>query len=124
MKILLLVEDIVKISQLLRQNNNFKVIDEYEMVEETPYKHGLVQPKYSDYVIDRARVFSIIYNYSKTLCLIIDQRHKNAIDKIPHDVSIRICKNIKPRRLSDSFTQTVNKTIIEKELDLETLFKI
>jgi hypothetical protein len=121
MKILLLVEDIAKISQLLRQDSNLKVIDEHEMVEETSFNNGLAQPKYSDYVVDRARVLSVIYNYRKTLCIVLDQRHKNSVDKIPHDVSIRVCKSVKPRRLSDSFTQKVDKIFLEDEFTIAGL---
>lgn len=115
MKILLLVENIQKIAEILRQDGNLKVIDEYEMIEATPYIKGINQPRYSNNVVERATILSKIYNFKKPLCLVIDQRHKNTIDKIPHDVSIRVCKTTKPRRLSDSFTQKVTKTILEDE---------
>ncbi len=118
MKILLLVEDIKKISQLLRQDSSLKVIDEFEIAQDTPYTGGVIQPNYSNYITNRAATLSKVYKASKKLCLVIDQRHRNTIDKIQHDVSIRVCKNIIPRRLSDSFTQIVDKTILENDFNL------
>jgi hypothetical protein len=121
MKILLLVEDIAKISQLLRQDNSIKVIDEHEVAEATPYTSGINQPGYSNYIVDRAANLSKIYKFTKPLCIVLDQRHKNTIDKIQHDVSIRVCKTIVPRRLSDSFTQKVDKIYLEDEFTLDGL---
>jgi hypothetical protein len=121
MKILLLVEDIAKISQLLRQDSNFKVIDEYEVVEATPYTGGIHQSGYSNYIVDRAANLSKIYKFTKPLCIVIDQRHKNSVDKIPHDVSIRVCKSLIPKRLCDSFTQKVDKIYLEDDFTINGL---
>lgn len=121
MKILFLVEDIEKISQLLRQDTNLKVIDEFEVSQDTPYKGGVIQVGYSEYITNRVATFSKIYKASKTLCLVIDQRHNNAVDKITHDVSIRICKTIIPKRLSNSFIQKVDKIYLEDEFNLDGL---
>ena len=115
MKILLLVEDIQKISQILRQDSNLKIIDEYELAQDTKYTHGLIQPGYSNNIISRAANLTKIYNSNKTLCVILDQKHKNAIDKISHDVSIRVYKGNPPLRISESFIDTVDKTILEDE---------
>jgi hypothetical protein len=121
MKILLLVEDIAKISQLLRQDSSLKVIDEYELTEATPYTGGINQVGYSDYIVNRAANLSIIYKFNKTLCIVLDQRHKNSVDKIPHDVSIRVCKSLVPKRLIDSFIQKVDKTYLEDNFNLDGL---
>jgi hypothetical protein len=121
MKILLLVEDIAKISQLLRQDSSIKVIDEYELTESTSYTGGINQVGYSDYIINRAINLSKIYKFNKTLCIVLDQRHKNSVDKIPHDVSIRVCKSLVPRRLGNSFTQQVDKIYLEDEFTLDGL---
>ena len=67
MKVLLLVEDIKKISSLLKQNNDIKVIDEYEIIEDTPYSYGIVQPYYSDSLIKRASTVSKIYKFNKII---------------------------------------------------------
>jgi hypothetical protein len=121
MKILLLVEDIAKISQLLRQDSNLKVIDEHEVAEATPYTRGIHQSGYSNYIVDRAANLSKIYKFTKPLCIVLDQRHKNSVDKIPHDISIRVCKTLIPKRLSDSFTQKVDKIYLEDEFTLDGL---
>ena len=121
MKILLLVEDIKKISQLLRQDSSFKVIDEFEIAQDTPYTGGVIQPNYSNYIINRAATLSKIYNSSKTLCLILDQRHRNTIDKIKHDVSIRVYKGNKPNRINSIFLDKVDKTILEDDFTLWSL---
>jgi len=121
MKILLLVEDIAKISQLLRQDNNIKVIDEHEVAEATPYTGGINQPGYSNYIVERSANLSKIYKFTKPLCIVLDQRHKNTIDKIQHDVSIRVCKSLVPRRLGDSFTQKVDKIYLEDEFTIDGL---
>ena len=120
MKILFLVEDIAKISNLLRQDSNLKIIDEYEIVADTPYTNRS-KPGYSEYITNRASNMSKVYKFSKTLCIVIDQRHRNTIDKIPHDVSIRVCKSIVPKRLSDSFIQKVDKIYLEDEFTLDGL---
>ena len=121
MKILFLVEDIKKVSSILRENNEYKVIDEYEMINNNKFTFGIDQPYYSDYIINRASTLSKIYNYNKPLCLVIDQRHKNTVDKIQHDVSIRVCKSLTPIRLSDSFIQSVTVTILENEFKINGL---
>ena len=123
MKILLLVEDIQKISQLLRQDSSFKVIDEFEIAQDTPYTGGIIQAGYSAYITNRTANFSKIYQFSKTLCLVIDQRHKDAVNIIPHDISIRVCKTIKPKRLSDSFIYKVNKTILEDNFNVNNFYE-
>ena len=123
MKILLLVEDIKKISQLLRQDSSLKVIDEFEIAQDTPYTGGVIQPNYSNYIINRAATFSKIYKSSKTLCLILDQRHRNTVDKIQHDVSIRVYKGCAPHRINESFIDKVDKTIIEKDFDLNKIYE-
>lgn len=115
MKILLLVEDIKRISQLLRQDSSLKVIDEFEIAQDTPYTGGVIQPNYSNYIINRAATLSKIYNSSKTLCLILDQRHRNTIDKIQNDFSIRVHRGIKPNRINSCFIDKVDKTILEDE---------
>ena len=120
MKILFLVEDIAKISNLLRQDSNLKIIDEYEIVADTPYTNSS-KTGYSEYITNRAANLSKIYKFSKTLCIVIDQRHRNTLDKIPHDVSIRVCKSIVPKRLSDSFIQKVDKIYLEDEFTLDGL---
>ena len=120
MKILFLVEDIAKISDLLRQDSNLKIIDEYEITADTPYTDKS-KPGYSDYITNRAANLSKIYKFSKTLCIVIDQRHRNTLDKIPHDVSIRVCKSTVPKRLSDSFIQKVDKIYLEDEFTIDGL---
>jgi hypothetical protein len=120
MKILFLVEDIAKISNLLRQDSNLKIIDEYEIVADTPYTNSS-KAGYSEYITNRAANLSKIYKFSKTLCIVIDQRHRNTLDKIPHDVSIRVCKSIVPKRLSDSFIQKVDKIYLEDNFTLDGL---
>ena len=124
MKILLLVEDIKKISQLLRQDSSLKVIDEFEIAQDTPYTGGVIQQNYSNYIINRAATLSKIYNSSKTLCLILDQRHRNTIDKIQHNVSIRVHKGNKPNRINSSFIDNVDKTILEDEFTIWSLSSI
>ena len=109
------MEDIKKISQLLRQDSSLKVIDEFEIAQDTPYTGGVIQPNYSNYIINRAATLSKIYNSSKTLCLILDQRHRNTIAKIQHNVSIRVHKGNKPNRINSIFLDKVDKTILEDE---------
>lgn len=121
MKILLLVEDIKKISAILRQDNNLKVIDEYEISQDTHYTAGIVQPGYSNFITNRAATLCKIYKSSKTLCLILDQRHKNTVDKIQHDVSIRVYSGKKPFRLNNSFVDKVDKIILEEDFTLRSL---
>ena len=121
MKILLLVEDIKKISQLLRQDSSLKVIDEFEIAQDTPYTGGVIQPNYSNYIINRAATLSKIYKSSKTLCLILDQRHRNTIDKIQHNISIRVHKGNKPNRINSIFLDKVDKTILEDDFTLWSL---
>jgi hypothetical protein len=120
MKVLFLVENIQKISEIIRKNNNLKVIDEFELVEDTHFKYSFVQPGYSNFIVNRASTFSKIWRYQKTLCLILDQRH-NCIDKIPHDVSIRIYENLIPKRLSHSCNYQVDKLYNENEFNFEKL---
>lgn len=122
MKILILAENPQKISQMLRKDTNLKVIDETEISESTPFTGGLTQPGYSDYITNRAANLSKIFNFSKTLCLVINQGHLKAVEKIPHDYSIRVYHTHTPRRLTDSFTQNVNKTIIEDDFSLSNLY--
>lgn len=121
MKILLLVENINQISQLLRQDNRIKVIDEFEIAQDTHYTGGINQSGYSNYIVDRAANLSKIYSFTKTLCIVLDQRHKNSVDTIPHDVSIRVCKSIVAKRLSDSFIQKVDKIYLEDEFTIDGL---
>ena len=120
MKILFLVEDIAKVSQLLRQDTNLKIIDEFDIAADTPYTDNS-KPGYSDYITNRASNMSKVYKFSKTLCIVVDQRHRNTLDKIPHDVSIRVCKSKIPKRLSDSFIQKVDKIYLEDEFTLDGL---
>ena len=122
MKILILAENPQKISQILRQHSNIKVIDEVEISDATPFTGGLTQPGYSEYITNRAANLSKIFNSSKTLCLVINQGHSKAIEKIPHDQSIRIYHNSTPRRLINSFTQIVDKSYHENEFTIEKLF--
>lgn len=124
MKILLLVEDIKKISQILRQDLSLKVIDEHELCLDTPYTGGIIQPNYSNYIISRATTLSKIYNSSKTLCIIIDQKHRNTLTKIQHDISVRVYKGNKPRRLNESFIDKVNKTIFEDDFTLSNFHEL
>jgi len=120
MKILFLVEDILKISNILRQDNNLKVIDEFEILQDTPYKGGIVQPGYSNYIINRTATYSKVYKASKTLCLVIDHKHRNAVDKIPNDVSIRVYSGNIPNRINSSFMDKVDKTILEDDFYLSS----
>ena len=124
MKILLLVEDIKKISQILRQDLSLKVIDEHELSLDTPYTGGIIQPNYSNYIISRATTLSKIYNSSKTLCIIIDQKHRNTLTKIQHDISVRVYKGNKPCRLNESFIDKVNKTIFEDDFTLSNFHEL
>lgn len=123
MKILFLVEDIQKISQILRQDTNLKVIDEFEILQDTPYIGGIVQPGYSDYIINRTAIYSKVYKANKTLCLVIDQRHRNTVNKIPHDISIRVYKNNIPNRINSCFIDKVDKTILENDFLIEDLYE-
>ena len=121
MKILILAENPQKISQLLRQDTDIKVIDELEISESTPFTGGIYQPGYSEYIINRAANFSKIYRASKILCIVIDQRHKNSLDKIPHDVSMRVYHSATPRKLFDSFDEKVNKIYYEHEFSVDSI---
>ena len=121
MKILFLVEDIAKISGLLRQDANLKVIDEFEISQDTPYIGGMVQPGYSEYITNRTATFSKVYKAQKTLCMVLDQRHHKPLDKIPHDVSIRVCKQLIPNKLRNSFLYSVDKIYLEDEFTLDGL---
>jgi hypothetical protein len=120
MKILFLVEDIVKVSLQLRQDTNLKIIDEYEIASDTPYTDS-GKPGYGDFIANRAAHLSKTYKFTKPLCIVIDQRHQNTLDKIPHDVSIRVCKTLVPKRLSDSFIQKVDKIYLEDDFTTDGL---
>ena len=120
MKILFLVEDVAKVSLMLRQDTNLKIIDEYEIASDTPYTDSS-KPGYGEFIANRASHFSKTYKFSKPLCIVLDQRHQNTLDKIPHDVSIRVCKSLVPKRLSDSFIQKVDKIFLEDEFTLDGL---
>jgi len=123
MKILFLVDDIKKISNILRQDTNIKVIDEYEISQDTPYQYGMVQPGYSEYILNRTATLSKVYKSQKTLCIVLDQSHSNPLNKIQHDISIIVCKEITPKRLSYCFRKDVNKTIIEDNFNLSSLYE-
>jgi len=116
MKILVLAENPLKITTIFSNIGDIKVISEQEIIADTPYTRQFIQPGYSAYLTSRAANLSKIYKFNKPLVMVIDQRHHTAIEKIPHDKSIRIAKELVPRRLSNSVTYLVDEFYLENEL--------
>ena len=120
MKVLFLVET-PQCVKLLEEIPDIKIIRESELVENTPWQHGLFQIGYSNYVVSRASNLSKIYRFSKPLAFVLDQRHHNAVDKITHDMSIRVINDVIAKRLHDSVLYKCDKTYYANELTLQEL---
>ena len=116
MKILVLAENPSKIVDMFSSIPNIKIITEQEIIADTPYIHRFIQPGYSAYLTSRAANLSKIYKFNKPLVIIIDQRHGDAVEKIPHDKSVRVAEELVPRRLSSSVTYLVDEFYLENEL--------
>jgi len=123
MKALFLVET-PQCVKLLDEISDIKIIRESELVEDTPWRHGLSQIGYSNYIVSRASNLSKIYRFSKPLAFVLDQRHHDAIDKIPYDISIRVVNDFVAKRLSDSVTYKCDKTYLANDLTLQELRNI
>jgi len=120
MKILFLVES-PECVKILEEIPEIKIIRESELVEDTPWKHGLSQVGYTNYVVSRATNLGKIYRFSKPLAFVLDQRHHNAVDKIEHDLSIRVVNDLSAKRLRDSVIYKCDKTYYANDLTLQEL---
>ena len=115
MKILFLVEDYDCV-ELLAKLPQVKVISEAEIVAESPYKNSANKVGYSTYVVSRAESLSKIYRFARPLAMVLHQGHQHAVDRVQHDVSVRIVHNKVPRRLSDSPSYKCDHTFLTSEL--------
>jgi len=123
MKVLFLVEDYDCV-ELLAKLPQVKVISETEIVDGSLYATKKNKVGYSAYVVSRAENLSKIYKFSRPLAIVLHQSHQNAVERVQHNVSVRIVHNKIPRRLSDSPTYTCDHTFLTSELTEQTLCDI
>ena len=124
MKFLFLAENPDLVTKLLLAIPNIKIITETEVISETPWIWGFIQPGYSSYLVSRIENLCKIYTYKKTLVFVIDQRHRHAVSRVPCDYSVRVYKNSKPNRLDNSVTYTTDLLLNESSLSVEKLSAI
>jgi len=115
MKVLFLVEDYDCV-ELLAKLPQVKVISEAEIIAESPYNNKQHAVGYSAYVVSRAESLSKIYRFARPLAMVLHQSHQHAVDRVQHDVSVRIVHNKAPRRLSDSPSYKCDHTFLTSEL--------
>ena len=120
MKVLFLVED-ADCVELLAKLPQVKVISEAEIIAESPYKNSVNKVGYSTYVVSRAESLSKIYKFSRPLAMVLHQSHQHAIERVQHDVSVRIVHNKAPRRVSDSPSYKCDHTFLTSDLTEATL---
>jgi hypothetical protein len=115
MKVLFLVQD-MDCAKILKNIPELKIINEREISADSPYADNYLKPGYSTYVVSRAANLSKIYRFARPLAIVLYQNHQIAVNKIPHDISIRITNHILPRRLTDIPTYRCDYTFIANEL--------
>jgi hypothetical protein len=115
MKVLFLVED-ADCVKLLAKLPQVKVISEAEIVAESPYKNSVNKVGYSTYVVSRAESLSKIYKFSRPLAMVLHQSHQHAVERVQHDVSVRIVHSKAPRRLTDSPSYKCDHTFLTSNL--------
>ena len=120
MKVLFLVED-YDCAELLANLPQVKVISEVEIVAESPYDNKQHAVGYSAYVVSRAENLSKIYKFARPLAMVLHQSHQHAVERVMHDISVRIVHSKTPRRLTDSPSYSCDYTFLTSELTEHTL---
>jgi len=115
-KLLFLAENPDVIAGEIRKNTNAKVISESEIIADTFWQDKTDNPLYSEWFLDRTKGLSQVYRHQKPVAFVISQKHQDAVKKVPHDASIRICKNLRPKRLSDATTYRTDVTLTEDQI--------
>ena len=122
-KFLILAENIDEVITLC--NNiffpDFKIITEYELLNDHRFSIRFSKVGYSDYIVGRASVTSKIYKFRKPLIMILDQRHQDAVQKVENIASIRIYKNDLPKRIFDAITYKTDILIKQEEFTADII---
>ena len=119
MKLLFLAEHTDVVADDIRANTDAKVISESEIITDTYWKDKTDSPLYSDWLVERVKGLSQVYRYQRPVAFVIDQKHQNAVAKIPHTASIRVCENLVPKRLSNAISYDTDITITQDQITPE-----
>ena len=114
-KILVMAQQVEQVADFIRSNTSAKVITETEIADSTAYQQGWLLPGYSDFIVTRTKNLIAGYKFNRPLAVVLDQRHQSAVKNI-NLPSIRICEDIRPKRLRDAISYKTDDTILWSEL--------
>jgi hypothetical protein len=114
-KILVMAQDVERVVEFIRQTTDAKVISESEIADSTGYEQGWLVPGYSDFIVTRTKNLIAAYKFSRPLAVVLNQRHQNAVAHVGI-TSIRVCDDVRPKRLSDAVSYKTDVVVTTAEL--------
>lgn len=114
-KILVMAQDVEQVVEFIRQTTDAKVISESEIADSTAYEQGWLIPGYSDFIVTRTKNLIAGYKFQRSLAVVLSQRHQTAVANIGL-TSIRVCDDVRPKRLSDAISYKTDAVITTAEL--------
>ena len=101
-KLLILAADITEGRRLADSLGitNLHIMDEISIREAIGFTMDPDLPGYGSKIVDKIVSLVNSYKAARPLAIIVDMRHHDAVDKIPHDISCLLYDGSRNRRLS------------------------
>jgi hypothetical protein len=127
MKILLLSHNLDQAKDWIMSQDiaNLFILDERSLTDENPnkFKLGFHQIDYSENMTYLMSVKVLSYKSARPLIVLMDMRHQNAVEKVPHDHSILLYDGSLNRRLAYNPRYVVDFTVdFNSKFPVDNLF--